>query len=205
MATKRLRSFWKQSSAWQNGMKLPVVAEGVETRKEWNYLKSMECEMVQGYYFYKPIPQADFCEVLDQEVLQKYAVQERNLFELDDTIFDIFNHSNSKENMLFYDMIGGMGVMEMTDDSLEILQVNRGYYEVFYRTEAHLTEITPVLHKKLSEPTLSPVLASCHKAKDSNQFNRFQLLDAGCQFCMGKFKTTLHRSPGAAFPLHILR
>ncbi len=78
-------------------MKLPVVAEGVETRKEWNYLKSMECEMVQGYYFYKPIPQADFCEVLDQEVLQKYAVQERNLFELDDTIFDIFNHSNSKE------------------------------------------------------------------------------------------------------------
>lgn len=56
-------------------MKLPVVAEGVETRKEWNYLKSMECEMVQGYYFYKPIPQADFCEVLDQEVLQKYAVK----------------------------------------------------------------------------------------------------------------------------------
>lgn len=156
-------------------MKLPVVAEGVETRKEWNYLKSMECEMVQGYYFYKPIPQADFCEVLDQEVLQKYAVQERNLFELDDTIFDIFNHSNSKENMLFYDMIGGMGVMEMTDDSLEILQVNRGYYEVFYGTEAPLTEITPVLHKKLSEPTLSPVLASCHKAKDSNQIQSLQL------------------------------
>ena len=49
--------------------------------------------------------------------------------------------------MLFYDMIGGMGVMEMTDDSLEILQVNRGYYEVFYGTEAPLTEITPVLHK----------------------------------------------------------
>ena len=77
--------------------------------------------------------------------------------------------------MLFYDMIGGMGVMEMTGDSLEILQVNRGYYEVFYGTEAPLTEITPVLHKKLSEPTLSPVLASCHKAKDSNQIQSLQL------------------------------
>lgn len=156
-------------------MKLPVVAEGVKTRKEWDYLKSMECEMVQGYYFYKPIPQADFCEVLDQEDLQKYAVKERNLFELDDTIFDIFNHSNSKENMLFYDMIGGMGVMEMTGNSLEILQVNRGYYEVFYGTEAPLTETTPVLHKKLQEPSLSLVLAACHNAKDSNQIQSLQL------------------------------
>ena len=135
-------------------MKLPVVAEGVETRKEWNYLKSMECEMVQGYYFYKPIPKEDFCEVLDQEDLQKYAVKERNLFELDDTIFDIFNHSNSKENMLFYDMIGGMGVMEMTGNALEILQVNRGYYEVFYGNEAPLSEITSVLHKKIQEHCL---------------------------------------------------
>lgn len=156
-------------------MKLPVVAEGVETRKEWNYLKSMECEMVQGYYFYKPIPKEDFCEVLDQEDLQKYAVKERNLFELDDTIFDIFNHSNSKENMLFYDMIGGMGVMEMTGNALEILQVNRGYYEVFYGTEASLTEAPPVLHKKLKEPSLSLVLAACHNAKDSNQIQSLQL------------------------------
>ena len=156
-------------------MKLPVVAEGVETRKEWNYLKSMECEMVQGYYFYKPIPQADFCEVLDQKNLQKYAVKERNLFELDDTIFDIFNHSNSKENMLFYDMIGGMGVLEMTGDSLEILQVNRGYYEVFYGTEAPLSETTPVLHKKVEQPSLNLILDACHMAKDSNQVQSIQL------------------------------
>lgn len=156
-------------------MKLPVVAEGVETRKEWNYLKSMECEMVQGYYFYKPIPQADFCEVLNQEDLQKYAVKERNLFELDDTIFDIFNHSNSKENMLFYDMIGGMGVVEMTGDSLEILQVNRGYYEVFYGNETPLSEITSVLHKKIQEPTLSELLPSCQKAKETKQIQALQL------------------------------
>ncbi|MGN1206219.1 MAG: putative bifunctional diguanylate cyclase/phosphodiesterase [Eubacterium sp.] len=156
-------------------MKLPVVAEGVETRKEWNYLKSMECEMVQGYYFYKPLPQQDFCEVLDQVDLQKYAVKERNLFELDDTIFDIFNHSNSKENMLFYDMIGGMGVMEMTGDALEILQVNRGYYEVFYGTEAPLSETTSVLHKKLQEPNLSYILPACIAAKETNQVQSTQL------------------------------
>ena len=77
--------------------------------------------------------------------------------------------------MLFYDMIGGMGVVEMTGDSLEILQVNRGYYEVFYGTEAPLSETTPVLHKKVEQPSLNLVLDACHMAKDSNQVQSIQL------------------------------
>ena len=72
-------------------------------------------------------------------------------------------------------MIGGMGVMEMTGDTLEILQVNRGYYEVFYGTDAPLSETTPVLHKKVEQPSLDQILAACHMAKDSNQVQSIQL------------------------------
>ena len=35
---------------------MSVVAEGVETEDELNALKSMKCEMVQGYYYAKPMP-----------------------------------------------------------------------------------------------------------------------------------------------------
>ena len=35
---------------------LPVVAEGVETEEQYFYLKDSGCDVIQGYYFSKPIP-----------------------------------------------------------------------------------------------------------------------------------------------------
>lgn len=33
-----------------------TLAEGVETEEQYDYLSSIDCEMVQGFYFYKPEP-----------------------------------------------------------------------------------------------------------------------------------------------------
>jgi len=43
-----------------------VVAEGVEHVAELDYLKSIGCDVVQGYYFAKPMPQLEMKEWLDQ-------------------------------------------------------------------------------------------------------------------------------------------
>jgi EAL domain-containing protein (putative c-di-GMP-specific phosphodiesterase class I) len=37
-------------------MKLNIVAEGVETREQFEYLKTIGCDAMQGYYFSKPLP-----------------------------------------------------------------------------------------------------------------------------------------------------
>lgn len=37
-----------------------VIAEGVEMEKQISMLKSMKCDMVQGYYYAKPMPAAQF-------------------------------------------------------------------------------------------------------------------------------------------------
>lgn len=42
-----------------------VVAEGVETREELDFLKANKCEAVQGFYYYKPIPQDEFFKLLN--------------------------------------------------------------------------------------------------------------------------------------------
>lgn len=44
---------------------VPVVAEGVEEEEQYATLKDMGCEMIQGYYFSKPVPADDICNFID--------------------------------------------------------------------------------------------------------------------------------------------
>lgn len=46
-----------------------VVAEGVETKEQFEFLQSVNCDMIQGYYFYKPMTEAEFAELLDNSAL----------------------------------------------------------------------------------------------------------------------------------------
>jgi len=47
-----------------HNLKLKVVAEGVETREELEFLKAHDCDMIQGYYFSRPLPLQDFAAFL---------------------------------------------------------------------------------------------------------------------------------------------
>lgn len=44
-----------------------VVAEGVETEEQLEFLRQVNCDMIQGYYFYKPMPEEDFIRLLSEQ------------------------------------------------------------------------------------------------------------------------------------------
>jgi diguanylate cyclase (GGDEF)-like protein len=46
---------------------LKLVAEGVETSTQLNFLKSRMCDEVQGFYYYKPMPAAEVEKILRQK------------------------------------------------------------------------------------------------------------------------------------------
>jgi len=41
-------------------LKVPVIAEGVETEEQLDALKTLGCDLVQGYFFSKPVPSDEF-------------------------------------------------------------------------------------------------------------------------------------------------
>lgn len=45
-----------------HGLKIKVIAEGVETEKELAFLKNQGCDSVQGFYFSKALPAEEFAE-----------------------------------------------------------------------------------------------------------------------------------------------
>ena len=41
-------------------LEMRIVAEGIETREQVDFLAHMNCDLIQGYYFAKPMPVAEF-------------------------------------------------------------------------------------------------------------------------------------------------
>ena len=50
-------------------LKIPSVAEGVETESQLDTLKKMGCEIIQGFYFSKPVPPKDFASFIEDEIV----------------------------------------------------------------------------------------------------------------------------------------
>ena len=52
-------------------MGIQTVAEGVEDAKQVETLKKLKCDIIQGFYFSKPMPKADYDKFLSSNPFEK--------------------------------------------------------------------------------------------------------------------------------------
>ena len=48
-------------------LKTPIVAEGVETKEQVKFLTDLNCDLAQGFLYYKPLKDKDFKALLPNE------------------------------------------------------------------------------------------------------------------------------------------
>ena len=105
-------------------LRMPVIAEGVETHEQAEFLKSVGCEFMQGYLFSRPLPAEDFEELLSQSRIGS-PVPTAHL----DVRLDVakFWDPDSQETVFFNNFVGGAAVFAMHHDRVEVLRVNEKY------------------------------------------------------------------------------
>ena len=52
-----------------HGMKLEIVAEGIETKEQYETMKELDISFIQGYYFSRPVPEKEFLEYISRDVV----------------------------------------------------------------------------------------------------------------------------------------
>ena len=55
----------------KESMNIPILAEGVETKEQLDYLKGIGCELVQGYYFSEPVDAERFERFIVEMIAQQ--------------------------------------------------------------------------------------------------------------------------------------
>lgn len=112
----------------------PVIAEGVETVEQADYMKSIGCRYIQGYLYSKPISAEEFRKKSAQ--LEHEPVKEP--IDLIDTLnAGKFWDPSSMETLIFNNFVGGAAIFTYSKGEIEILRVNQKYVKEIC---ANLTE-----------------------------------------------------------------
>lgn len=141
-------------SKWLN---IPVIAEGVETMEQVDFLRSVGCDYVQGYYYEKPIPVeqyeskylplGDFVSYYyDNYRMNKHIYDE--IFLNDPLIKHVFSSDNNAAL-----------IFEYANEKIEVIRVNAAYYTMMGYDD-----------QGLKTPDLLQLIADEDRSKFTNAF-----------------------------------
>lgn len=112
-------------SSW---LGIPAVVEGVETKEQRDFLVSIGCGYVQGYFFARPMPVKKYEELMfEQEGLAPLA--EYPMTSL--AGMDKFWSADSNVDALFTCFAVPFAILECADGSYSVLRKNRAFINAF--------------------------------------------------------------------------
>ena len=124
-------------SRWLN---VPMLAEGVETKEQYLFLKSIGCSYIQGYYFSRPTPEREFTEAIRNSDSSSgdFALP---VFESAEEINGMIG-GDSFASKLLGSIFDGYGVYEMNGGKMDVVRVDKGFTRITGRDQDTVTSET---------------------------------------------------------------
>jgi len=145
---------------------LPVIAEGVETADQADFLKSVGCNYIQGFFFSRPITGEAFLELLS---MSHTSILSANLDLHKDMKPEKFWDPNSLETLIFSNYVGGAAILKLHEDSVEVLRVNEKYVRELGMNMVERDVLTQDILGQLSPEDREVMLKTFREAIDSGE------------------------------------
>ncbi|MBO4914192.1 MAG: EAL domain-containing protein [Oscillospiraceae bacterium] len=108
-------------------MGMPIIVEGVETQEEIEFLSSLGCSYVQGYYFYRPMPARDFEKLIsapEKIDTAGFRFKAKNQFHARE-----FLDQNLFSDAMLNNILGPVAFVSRSGDSVDITRCNRQFFD----------------------------------------------------------------------------
>ena len=155
-------------------IKLPVIAEGVETKAQADYLGSVGCIYMQGYFYAKPMPAEAFESILREEETAPVPAKERNFDDVQGA--ENFLSSSTQATLLFNSFVGGAAIVEYDGENVEALRLNEKYFEVIGTTREEYQGKQLRLQDRFEPESRRRFMSAIRKAIETGE-------ESNCELC----------------------
>ncbi|MCI2046088.1 MAG: EAL domain-containing protein [Faecalibacterium sp.] len=107
---------------------LPVIVEGVETREQRDFLESIGCGYIQGYYYAKPMPVSDYESLLADPTMAQIPAETHVS---DSHMIDAIWSASSEIEETFESVQSPLAVYEYANGAISLMRVNHPFTEMF--------------------------------------------------------------------------
>ena len=147
-------------------MALPIIVEGVETKKQSDFLVNLGCQYAQGYYYYKPMPLNEFEELITKPNIistKGIVVKANEQFRIRE-----FLDKNIYSDSMLNTIIGSVAIYSWNKEHIDIIRYNQQFFEAVDVPEfsERLVNIEQFIPKE-DRPKLFAVLKEAMESKYS--------------------------------------
>ncbi len=147
-----------------HSLDLITVAEGVETIKQADFLKSIGCDVIQGFLYARPMPVEDYEKIVADDCSE--PLTNKNISVRSD--INKFFDADSDEAKLFDNYIGPAAMFEYERGNLTIVRVNDSFIKMIGFTDVSAVEFSKTFTNGLFEKDRKSVVEAISNAEAGN-------------------------------------